>query len=520
MIAAHFATASSARPLPLVMRRDLTIRSMRMRGRLLWVVKDPVAMRYYQLREEEYFVLRQLDGRVSSDEIQARFERRFAQRQLESPRLQAFLARLHREGLLVSLASGQGSELLARRKKLVRQAWLEGVSNILALRLRGVDPDRFLGRVAPWFGWLFSRWFLASSGLLIGSAIGLVVIHFETLRQRLPDFHAFFGAGNLVWLAVAVGLAKVLHELGHALACRHFGGRCHEIGIMFLVFTPCLYCNVSDAWLMPNKWRRIAIGAAGMGVEMVLAAVATFVWWWTGPGLLNGLCLDLMFVCSASTLLFNGNPLLRYDGYYILSDWSETPNLQEQASQVVRRWWVRWAFGIETPADRLAPDGGEGWLALYAVAATAYRLFVVIAILWFLERVLKPYGLEALAHVATLVVIGGMIAVPLARGAKWFWDRQRSEPLQWSRFIVRGGGVAIVVGAWPAFPGLIIFRSPPRLSRAGRPACMSPCPARCSTRLPPGSRSRPAKRLPGSKTATSIWNWRNLSASATGRSCI
>src|SRR5438128_8487515 len=108
MIAENPAVSSSARPLPFVMRRDLVVREMRMRGRVLWVVKDPVAMRYFQLRDEEHFVLRQLDGRTSSDEIQARFERRFAPRQLEPPRLHAFLARLHREGMIVSRSPGQG----------------------------------------------------------------------------------------------------------------------------------------------------------------------------------------------------------------------------------------------------------------------------------------------------------------------------------------------------------------------------------------------------------------------------
>ncbi len=452
MVAANPVTSSSARPLPLVMRPDLVIRQMRMRGRVLWVVKDAVAMRYFQLRDEEHFVLRQLDGRTSSDEIQARFERRFAPRQLEPPRLHAFLARLHREGMIVSRSPGQGDALLERRKKLVRQGWLETLSNVLALRFRGIDPSRFLSWLAPLVGWIFTWWFVAASFLFMAAALALVVVHFDTLRLRLPDFQAFFGAGNWAWLAAAIALAKVLHELGHALTCRRFGGQCHELGIMLLVFTPCLYCNVSDAWLMTNKWRRIAVGAAGMWVEIMLASAATFVWWWTGPGRLNGLCLDLMFVCSVSTLLFNGNPLLRYDGYYILSDLVEVPNLQEQSSRVVRRWLTRWLFDIELPPDRLAPDRGQGWLALYGIASTVYRLVVVVAILWFLERVLKPYGLDALARGIVVVAVVGMVAVPLVRMTRWILDRQRSEPVKWGRFVVRGGLVGLGLGAMVVIP--------------------------------------------------------------------
>ena len=107
-------------------------------------------------------------------------------------------------------------------------------------------------------------------GLVVAAALVLVAVHFDTLKSRLPEFRAFFGAGNLFWLAVAIGSVKVLHELGHALTCRRFGGRCHELGFMLLVFTPCLYCNVSDAWLLNDKWRRIAISAAGIVVEVMV----------------------------------------------------------------------------------------------------------------------------------------------------------------------------------------------------------------------------------------------------------
>ena len=314
------ALSATARPLAMRMRPDLELRAVRMRGRPQWSVKDPLALRYFQLREEEYFILRMLDGRTSIDDIQRRFERQFAPRRLEPRRLQAYLGRLHDEGLILSDPVGQGAELLLRRGKLQRQKWLETVSNVLALQFRGIDPDAFLGRIEPATRWIFSRTMALLCGLLTTAAILLVAVHFNTLQSLLPDFRAFFGAGNLFWLAVALGMVKICHEIGHALTCRHFGGHCHELGFMLLVFTPCLYCNVSDAWLLSDKWRRIAISAAGIVVEVMVASLATFVWWFSGSGLINSLCLDLMFVCSVNTMLLNGNPLLRYDGYYILSD--------------------------------------------------------------------------------------------------------------------------------------------------------------------------------------------------------
>ncbi len=440
-----------------------------MRRRPMWVAKDPVALKYFQMREEEVFVLEQLDGATSIDQIKARFERRFAPRRLDPGQLQAFLGRLHREGLVISQTPGQGVELLERRRNLVRDSWIEGLTNLLALRVRGVDPDRFLRALDPLAQWLFSPAMLRGLVLLVIAALTLVLTHFDTLVARLPDFQAFFSGANVLWLAVALGLAKVLHELGHAMTCRRFGGECHEIGLMFLVFTPCLYCNVSDAWMLPSKWRRVAVSAAGMAVEMVLASLATFVWWWTAPGLLNGLCLDLMFVCSVSTLLFNGNPLLRYDGYYILSDLIETPNLQEQSGRVVRRWLANWLFGLNPPVDRLMPDDGAGRLALYAVASTLYRLFVVVAVGWFLERVLKPYGLELLARGLALSAVVAMVVIPAGRTAMWIRNQHRSTPVKWGRFAIRASLVLA------AIVGLMAIPLPHRINA---PAILEPAEAK------------------------------------------
>lgn len=115
---------------------------------------------------------------------------------------------------------------------------------------------------------------------------------------------------------------KIIHEFGHGLACKTFGGEVHEMGLLFLVFSPCMYCNVSDAWTLPSKWQRIVISAAGIYVELLIASIATFIWWRTDHGtFINNMCMSLMVVCSVSTFVFNANPLMRFDGYYVLADW-------------------------------------------------------------------------------------------------------------------------------------------------------------------------------------------------------
>ena len=168
-------------------------------------------------------------------------------------------------------------------------------------------------------------------------ALSLIVTNFESFQNKLPSFDNFFAANNWFLLAIVLGVTKVLHEFGHGLACKRFGGRCHEMGLMFLVLTPCLYANVSDSWLLKSKWKRAFIAAAGMYVELVIASIAVFVWWFSIPGLVHHLALNVIVVCSVSTLIFNANPLLRYDGYYILADLMEIPNLRQKSSAMLNR---------------------------------------------------------------------------------------------------------------------------------------------------------------------------------------
>ena len=245
------------------------------------------------------------------------------------------------------------------------------------------------------------------------AALSLIIVQFDVFHSRLPEFHYFFRAQNWLWLALTLCVTKVMHEFGHGLSCKHFGGECHEIGVMFLVLTPCLYCNVSDSWMLPNRWHRAAIGAAGMYVELVLASIATFIWWFSEPGPLNYICLNVMFVSSVSTVMFNANPLLRYDGYYILSDILEIPNLRQKASTILNRKLGKWCLGLEEPEDPFLPQRRQWLFATYTVASAIYRWVVTFSILYFLNRVFEPYGLKVLGQAIALARCTGLLIQPM-----------------------------------------------------------------------------------------------------------
>lgn len=422
--------SSSARPLRVRRRRDLIARRHHYQGRSYWIIKELLGLRYFRFHEEEYSLLMMLDGRTSLDEMKSRFEAQFRPQKITLEELQQFIGMLHRSGLVTADAPGQDVQLLKRRRKQKRRQLLAKAANLLSIRFRGFDPERLLNAIYPKVRWFFSVWAVAFCLCLGLAALLLVTVEFHEFRSRLPGFHDFFNFRNALWLALTLGVTKVLHEFGHGLSCKHFGGECHEMGVMLLVLTPCLYCDVSDSWLLPSKWRRAAIGAAGMYVELVLASLATFIWWFTEPGLLHYTCLNVMFVCSVSTILFNINPLLRYDGYYILSDLVEIPNLRQKADQLLHRKLGQWLLGIEPPEDPFLPQQRPWLFAGYSMAAAVYRWFVLAAILWFLYQFFKPMGLESIGATFALVSLASLVGMPLYKLGRFFYIPGRIEQVK------------------------------------------------------------------------------------------
>lgn len=458
--------SSSSRKLTIRARPDLKARRQRYQGRVYWVVKDPVALQYFRFEEEEFAVLQMLDGQSSLEEIAERFEREFPPQTIRVEELQNFIGMLHRSGLVLSDAAGQGRQLNKRRGEKKRQELIQTFSNIMSFRMRGIDPERILNALYPWVRWFFTVPATICSLILALSALTLVIVQFDVFQSKLPSFQSFFAAQNWLLMAGVLCVTKIIHEFGHGMSCKHFGGECHEMGIMFLVLTPCLYCNVSDSWMLPNRWHRAAIGAAGMYVEVVLASIATFIWWFSEPGFLNYLCLNIMFVSSVSTIMFNANPLLRYDGYYILSDIMEIPNLRQKASTILNRKLGWLCLGLEEPEDPFLPHRHQMWFALYTVASFFYRWVVLLSILFFLNKVFEPYGLKIVGQLIALASIYGMVVMPLWKIYKFFRVPGRLSKVKRVRMYSTLAVLAAVIGAiwFIPFPSSVLceFELQPR----------------------------------------------------------
>ena len=441
---------SAMRPLRLRRRPDLESRRHRYDGRAYWVVKEPVGLNYFRFHEEEFAILNMLNGQTSLQQIRESFQAEFAPQRISLQDLQQFVGMLHRSGLVISHAGGQGRQLRRRGDQKRKKELLGKFVNIFAIRFRGIDPERILNRLLPWFGWLFTTWCILLVSVIGLMAITLVLVNYQEFKGKLPTFQQFFAANNWIWLGCTMAAVKILHEFGHGLSCKKFGGECHEMGFMMLVFTPCLYCNVSDSWMLPNKWQRVFIGAAGMYVELILASFATFLWWFSEDGMFRFLCLSVMFICSVSTVVFNGNPLLRFDGYYITMDLLEIPNLRQKSSEILKRWFQKNCLGLELQDNPFLPTRNSALFGIYTIASFIYRWIVAFGIIMFLNQVLKPYGLQSLGRAFAVAGVAGMIVPGVSAIYKFLKTPGRAAKIKRGN-LLSSLGIAVAVLAFICF---------------------------------------------------------------------
>jgi putative peptide zinc metalloprotease protein len=440
------------------LRRDLVVEAHKYEGKTFYVLKDPVSLRYYRLKENEHFLLQYLDGTRTLENAQEAYEEEYRPERLKLEDLEAFAQQLVKAGLAQNESPRAGKQLYENRKKRRRSELMQTLTNILYIKLPVLDPDRLLKNMTAWLGWIFSTGFFLLSLVLMVSAVMLVATHFDTFRSKLPDYHSFFQFKTIVYLWAALAVVKVVHEFGHGLSCKRFGGEVHEMGLLFLCFSPAMYCNVSDAWTLPSKWHRIIISFAGIYVELVIASVATFIWWNTPTQpFLNNLALSLMIVCSVSTVVFNANPLMRYDGYYVLADWLEIPNLREKSTRFLGNLVLEFCLGVEVQPEPYMDLGRRVLFVVYAIVSYIYKWVVTFAILWFMWNFLRPYKLEVISEVLTLASVASMLGWPLYRLGKNIYRRGRLPDMKRWRVVVTTSVVAAVI--------LFLFLVPVPISR-------------------------------------------------------
>lgn len=454
------------------LRADLDIEAHKYEGKTFYVVKDPVSLRYYRLKDNEHFLLQFLDGKHTLEQAQKAYEKEYRPERLRLEDLEGFAQQLLTAGLALSDSPKAGKQLFERRGKRRRREFLQTFTNILYIKIPVFDPERLLQWMLGYVGWIFSLWFFSLSCVAMVAAILLVATHFDTFRGKLPSYHEFFSLKSAIYLWIALGVVKVIHEFGHGLSCKRFGGEVHEMGALLMCLSPALYCNVSDAWILPNKWHRIIISAAGIYVELLIAAIATFVWWYTPTQpFINNLSLSLMVVCSVSTVVFNANPLMRYDGYYVLADWLEIPNLREKANRYLKNIVLDQCLGIEVPPEEYMELWRKVLFLAYAIVSYIYRWVVTFTIIVIFGDFLKPYKLEIIANMMKIAALMSMTIWPAFNLFKGIHRRGRLPDMKRNRVIVTSvvAGVVLVFLCFVPVPisrlrGLAIVQAHPEHS--------------------------------------------------------
>jgi putative peptide zinc metalloprotease protein len=448
--------ASSFRSLPLKQRLDLECAALGDHDAAGWAVKDPVTLEYHRFEAFQYAVLQRLDGQRTLAQLYDELQQLYPSQHWTMPDLQKLVTDLHRKGLVTSVRAGQAETYRQRRWERLKQRLKRLPSQLLFTKFPGWNAYRTLDAMLPWTRWMYHPVMVGLFACLMLAGWGLILVQFQEFRRKLPEFQQFFGWTNLTYLWGTLAVTKLWHEFGHGLTCHYFGRRCHEMGVMLLLFTPTMYCDASDSWMLRNRWQRIAIGGGGMWFEQILAAIATFVWWYTQPGLINNLALNVVFVSAMSTVVFNLNPLMRYDGYYMLSDYLEIPNLRQKADRLLDRKLAHWFCGREQPADPMLPQHHETAFVAYSLGSTAYGWFISGSILMFLYSWLKPYELQSLGVSLAIISATGVIMTMGLRA----WRLTRAPKVgstHWGRVMLAWGLllIAAVAVLWMPIPWYI-----------------------------------------------------------------
>jgi biotin carboxyl carrier protein len=444
-----------ARPGAPCLRGDISIIQQVYRGETSFVVKDLAAGRYFRFGAAEVRVLRAFDGQRTPDEIAAALA---DEGMRISPQVVESFARTMSsagflEHALEERTTLQMERLRAERNVRRRPALFRG--ELLRMRWSFGDPDTMLTRTLPYVDWMFGRTFVLAS-------VGLFLVYGALLGARWDEFGAALTStyslqtitiSSIVVFWLTAGLVILIHELGHAYACKHFGGEVRELGFMLLYFQPAFYCNVSDAWSFPQRRARLWVTAAGGWIQLVVASVAAIVWWAAAPDtLIADVAVATMLVGGATTLLTNANPLLPLDGYFALTDWMEIPNLRLRAFAHFRWWLQKHLLRLDVPEPAATPRERRVFM-IYGALASVYTSLVLglvafLVIGWSRDLFGAIGGVVTAATLLYLLrtrIVGWGRSVVLAVRARRDGLRRMGRPVRAAALVV---GLALLLVPW------------------------------------------------------------------------
>ena len=434
------------------LRAGVRVQRQRFRGERWIVLQNPFSAQYFRLRPAAY----EFVGRLRPDRtVHEVWQECVSRHPDDAPGQEAvlqLLAQLYAANLLHYKEATDTAALFERFKKRRQRELSARWMNLMFMRFPLLDPDRFLARALPALGPLLGRLGAVLWLVVVGLATKVVMDHFPALRVQ---GQGILDTENLPLLYGALVLIKTIHEFGHAFFCKKFGGEVHVMGILLMIFTPIPYVDASSSWGFRRRWQRALVGAGGMIAELFVAALATFVWAYTGGGAVHSLAYNVMFIASVSTLAFNANPLLRFDGYYILSDLLEIPNLSQQASGQLRHLWERYVFGVKNSESPARTRREALWLGSYGVASGIYRVIVFAGVLLVVADRFLIIGM-----IMALVCLVSWVTVPAFRFIRYLAASPRLQRVRLRAIGVTAAFAAVALVLLAVIPFPRHFRAP------------------------------------------------------------
>ena len=361
------------------------------RGEQWYLLKDSARGQFSRFNAATYRLITAMDGSQSCAQILSLLQSQPNNEAGTQENIILLVQRLNALNLLKKSAQNESSQLAQQAKAEKRKKTLQKITNPLAIKLPLLDPDAVLERIAPRLKFLYQRSVAWVVFVLIATALYLSILNSHRIEAALGDH--ILQPSNLIAMTLLYVLLKALHEFAHALTVKVWGGEVHEVGISLLVLAPIPYVDATAAWQFKDKSKRVIVSAMGIISELIVASVAIFIWLAAEPGLLKTTCLNLAVIASISTIVFNANPLLKFDGYYVLQDLIEIPNLYAKSKQYFFYLLQRYLLGAKLEHSPSRDNNERAWLLIYAIAAFFYRMFLLLVITLYLVNTFLIVGI-------------------------------------------------------------------------------------------------------------------------------
>jgi len=385
------------------LRNHVEIHRHQYRDELWYLLQDHAQEQSHLFSPESYFIIGMMNGNRTIQEIWDNLLTKLGDDCPTQDEVIQLFSQLHMSDVLQCHISPDVEELEKRYHKLKKKETLQRFLNPMAVKLPLFDPDRFLNWITPKLSIIPNSFIIFIYTLTLFSALVLGGIHWDELTEGVAD--RVLAPQNLLLLWFTFPLVKIMHEFGHGLAVKKWGGEVHEIGILFLVMMPVPYVNANASSAFRSKHKRMLVGATGMLIELFIASIALFFWILIEPSTLRAVLFNIMVIASVSTVLFNGNPLLRFDGYYILMDLLEIPNLASRSIKFLGYIAKKYLLGLHHTNTQENSFSIKSWLSFYGLASFLYRLFVAFVIIGFIASKFFVIGIILALWAFVLMVL-------------------------------------------------------------------------------------------------------------------